>query len=413
MLAACTASRHGSPHPTTVPATAPTAAGTAPIVGSELPPNAIDLGTLGGAYSTPTAMSGTVVVGFSGATPGGGGSELGRAFAVDLAAAHPHVRDLGTLGGPHSRANAVDGTWVVGWASSASAPMHPFAYDLAAARSSMLDLGTPAAVPVGAGCSAAAIRGGWVVGNCGWQGAQVMSRAFAYDLGARQPIMIDLGTLGGPSSTVIATDGVWAVGGSDTAGGDSHAFAYRLAAPHPVLQDLGTLGTWSNPLFIKAGWVVGESPSADGVHAFAYNLNAPAGAMIDLGTLGGTSTYPTALQGGWVVGSSSTAGGTQHAFAYDLNSTNPHLIDLGTLGGPTSAAVAIDNGWVAGTALTRANERHLFAYNLNAAQPHMIDLGMLGDLSTQPVADGAGWVVGGPVSTRSGYTSHAWAVHLP
>jgi hypothetical protein len=43
----------------------------------------------------------------------------------------------------------------------------------------------------------------------------------------------------------------------------------------------------------------------------------------------------------------------------------------------------------------------------------MIDLGALGDVSTQPIAVGAGWVVGGPVSTRSGYTSHAWAVRLP
>ncbi len=84
VLTACTASHHSSPRPATVQTTAPTTASTAQTVGGELPPNAIDLGTLGGSYSTPTAMSGTVVVGFSGTTPGGGGYDLGRAFAVDL-----------------------------------------------------------------------------------------------------------------------------------------------------------------------------------------------------------------------------------------------------------------------------------------------------------------------------------------
>jgi len=358
-------------------------------------------------------MSGTVVVGFSGKQPGGSGTELGDAFAVDLATGSPQVRDLGTLGGPHSRANATDGRWVVGWASSADAPMHPFAYDLGSRSPAMLDLGTPSSVPVGSGCSAIAVKAGWVVGNCGWQTTQVLSRAFAYDLNARHPQMLDLGTLGGASSTVLATDGVWAVGASDTAGGSTHAFGYRLGAAHPVLQDLGTLGTGSGALLVDTGWAVGDSPSADGVHAFAYDLNAAGATMIDLGRLGGADTYPAGLNNGWIVGSSGTAGGPQHAFAYNLDAPHPHIVDLGTLGGATSAAIGVGNGWAAGTASASDGGRHLFADDLDAPHPHMVDLGTLADASTQPIAVGAGWVVGGPVQTRSGYSSHAWAIRIP
>ena len=70
------------------------------------PRHGVDLGTLGGAFSSPTAMSGTIVVGVSG-TPGDTSSYLGHTYVYDLAAAHPHMVDLGTLGGRFSGANAV------------------------------------------------------------------------------------------------------------------------------------------------------------------------------------------------------------------------------------------------------------------------------------------------------------------
>jgi probable HAF family extracellular repeat protein len=47
--------------------------------------------------------------------------------------------DLGTLGGKSSVATAVDGTIVVGWSGNGSGKRHAFAYDLAAAQPAMLD----------------------------------------------------------------------------------------------------------------------------------------------------------------------------------------------------------------------------------------------------------------------------------
>jgi uncharacterized membrane protein len=54
----------------------------------------VDLGTLGGTYSQATAVSSDVVVGVSSTA----GDLDGHAFAYDLAAPSPAMRDLGRLG---------------------------------------------------------------------------------------------------------------------------------------------------------------------------------------------------------------------------------------------------------------------------------------------------------------------------
>src|SRR4029078_11242245 len=82
------------------------------------------------------------------------------------------------------------------------------------------------------------------------------------------------------------------VGEGETAEGETHAFAYDLAAANPQMVDLGTLGGgFSDATAIDDGTVVGESalPEA-GSHAFAYHLGAASPHMIDLGSLGGEST---------------------------------------------------------------------------------------------------------------------------
>jgi probable HAF family extracellular repeat protein len=355
-------------------------------------------------------MSGTVVVGTS-ATPNDASTSLGHAFADDLSAPHPHMVDLGTLGGRYSTANAVDGAWVVGGADSTDGTSHAFAYDLAAAHPHMIDLGHT--IP---NCYASAIRATWVVGTCFPPTDQTTSRAFAYDLAAAHPHMLDLGTLGGTTAAAFATDGTWAVGYSTTAGGAAHAFAYELGAAEPKLVDLGTLpgSPWSRADYVEGGRVLGESPPG----TFIENLGAPGAAMGDIGALGAAGASPAAASDRWVVGRSATTDGAEHAFAYDFTSSHPQMVDLGTLGGPRSAAVAVADGWVVGTAAAVDGQDHLFACDLAVPHPEMVDLG--GGLggptvqgSSEPVAVGGGWVVGGPVSARGGFVGHAWAVRVP
>jgi len=103
--------------------------------------------------------------------------------------------------------------------------------------------------------------------------------------------IVDLGTLGGTSSSAhgINASGQVAGGSSVFADGPSHAFLYS----NGQMTDLGTLGgIWGFAEGINAsGQVAGNSSIVPGglSHAFLYSN----GQMTDLGTLGGTSSYAT------------------------------------------------------------------------------------------------------------------------
>jgi len=281
--------------------------------------------------------------------------------------------DLGTLGGKQSEARAVDGSLVVGWSQTRRTnERHAFAYDLAAEHPTMIDLGSLR------GRSEAEDVDGSVVVGAYDAGSESHVGAFAYDLAAPDPTMRDLGTLGGGYAIARSVHGHLVTGMAETASGEQHAFAYDLAAAEPTMLDLGTLGgTHSDAVAVDGSVIVGESTTASGEqHAFAYDLADAKPVMRDLGTLGGQyGSLATDVDGSLVTGYSDTASGVDRAFVYDLAAADPVMRDLGTLGGPDSSGRGVSGSTVVGSSSTASGDTRAFAYDLAADEPTMRDLG--------------------------------------
>jgi probable HAF family extracellular repeat protein len=199
-----------------------------------------DLGTLGGIDSRPEAVSGTIIVGKSATA-----AHQSHAFAYDLGAASPKMRDLGAFpvspdprwppgAGVSSEALAVNGTIVVGISMTTAHQQHAFAYDLGAPSPTMRDLGTLGGID----SRPEAVSGTIIVGSsstepgsCSRGGPEGCGRhAFAYNLTGASPEMRDLGVLGGTgTSQAVAVSGNIIVGVSTTPDGNDHAVAWKLA----------------------------------------------------------------------------------------------------------------------------------------------------------------------------------------
>jgi probable HAF family extracellular repeat protein len=242
--------------------------------------------------------------------------------------------------------------------------------------------------------------------------------------------IVNLGTLGGTSSSAAAINNRGQVVGTSAVAGDinSHAFLYSNGR----IVDLGTLGgpTSSAAGINDAGEVVGESMLVGGNvrHAFLYSR----GKMADIGTLGGENSSAAAINNrGQIVGTSQT---NPPDFSCFFNSTdcsrraflyhNGRMIDLGTLGGPYSYATAINNkGEVIGASYTTQPPRtpprgnlgiHPFLYR----NGKMIDLGTLGGVDAEAYAINdksqvVGWSNTNPPdhscpALTADCSSHAW-----
>jgi len=256
------------------------------------------------------------------------------------------VIDLGTLpGGNISNAFGVnDHGQVVGVSNRSGSLTHAFLWTK---NAGMKDLGTLG----GINSSAQAIN----------DSAQIVGQAETNHFTAdafllKNGIKKDLGSLGGSSSQANAinfnplTKTFTQIAGWSFSS-DNSAYHAVTWDPSFNILDLGTLGGSSSFAFGNncKGQVVGSAARLDG--SFDAFLWDSAIGIQDLGTLGGTMAQANAINcSGTIVGYSTLAGDVQtDAFVY----LNASMVDLGTLGGSFTQANAINNaGLIVGSSRT-------------------------------------------------------------
>jgi probable HAF family extracellular repeat protein len=223
-------------------------------------------------------------------------------------------------------------------------------------------------------------------------------------------IIIDLGTLGGPSPVASGINSSGQVVGNSQNSANTATYAFRTATNSPInpaTDSLGTLGgTSSYASGINAsGQVVGTSdPTGNSIdHAFRTAPGSPINPTTDdLGTLGGYSEASAINASGQVVGMSVTPlpATLHHAFRSAPNGSPGPLVDLGTLGGTYSVATGInDSGQVVGySSFTSSYDYPYHAFRtapgsaINPATDDLLTLG--GESSWGNGINNAGQVVG-------------------
>lgn len=293
------------------------------------PASYLDLGTLGGATSVASGVSGdgSTVVGSADASSG-----FAHAFRWTSTGG---LVDMGTFGGNSSTAYGAsfDGSVIVGSSQVvAGNTSHAFRWT---AAGGMVDLGTlftTASNPQPqSGAFAVNRDGSVVVGYSQYMFGKKFEHAFRWTAAGG---MVDLGSLGGLFARALAvnSDGSVVVGKSTvttTNGAPFHAFRWTTLTKS--MTDLGTLGGSSS---IASGVnadgtvVVGSAANAGG-NDRAFRWTQASNTMVDLGTLGGTASqaFGVNADGTVIVGSANVANGTSRAFRWTQNTNTMVSVD--------------------------------------------------------------------------------------
>ena len=214
---------------------------------------------------------------------------------------------------------------------------------------------------------------------------------------AQSLVVLDLGTLGGPTSGATAINNVTRVTGqADTLPGANtpgpvRAFSWNQGTG---MSNLGSLGgklsistAISNATTGLPEAIVGFSTlSGESVtRAFLVRSNS----LLNLGTLGGASSFARAVRTTFdhqlrptslVAGSAQNATGLERACLWAVTNSTGAISrqDLGTLGGNTSAAFGMNKaGSIVGTAMLTGNHQ-LHPFFIQSGTSALQDIGTLG-----------------------------------
>jgi probable HAF family extracellular repeat protein len=301
-----------------------------------------DLGTLGGSSSSALAINNEGQVVGRSTLPG---DMVTGAFLWQ----DGMMTDLGSLGGTFSTANGINRAGDVVGASEL--PNNTARHAVLFRNGQIMDLG---ALPQSRLCAAFGVNDrGNIFGGCIPVGRVGPFHATQYKDGT----VIDLGTLGGPSSfTNTVNERGTAAGRADLPDGSSRAVIFTEDA----FLNLGTLpgGNFSAGRAINdRGEVACISNIASGdFHACLYDR----GDLVDLGTLGGSFSDSGGINNrGQIVGNSTTAAGQQHAYLWSKGG----IADLNCL-------IPAGSGWVLMTATGISSEGLIVGNGLITGHPH-------------------------------------------
>ncbi|HFK7189050.1 TPA: hypothetical protein ACG0BA_004778 [Serratia odorifera] len=210
--------------------------------------------------------------------------------------------------------------------------------------------------------------------------------------------MVDLGTLGGTTSIAqaISTNGLWITGISRTETGDNHAFRW---SQHDGMRDLGTLSDFHTSTGLAVsdeGIVFGDTWNNYEIRSFRWTENH---GMEDLGTLGGIDTEFLAMSadGHAVIGAATTAEG--YSYRIFRWTETEGIIDVGI---PTvydkdsrsyHAGISSDGKVIVAKQLG-STPGHSSAVRWSQSQGVQL-LGPVGQISTATSVSDDGLVVGG------------------
>ncbi len=261
---------------------------------------------------------------------------LGLPLGALHAAPQYIINDLGTLGGTYSSPSALNESGqITGYSHLAgNAALHPFLWQAGAATIDLSTLGGTHALASGINVN------GQVVGNSQTTG-NAATRSFIWNVSA----MSQLSKLGGTRSRATAVNNNGVITGAASLAGD--AVEHGVVWPNSLAlspTDLGTLGglnSQGNDININ-GQVVGYAENASGLtHATRWNSPYNAASRLDLGTLGGSYSEAYANNtAGQITGISTNTGDTQfRGFVWDAVAG---MVDLGTLTVTSTHTAGID-----------------------------------------------------------------------